>query len=317
MKPTFTLLVLSIITFTLNAQKITKYFDYNWKQCDLQSARYVTYIEWKDSVWQRDDYFIIERKLQMRGFYSDSTTKVPNGKFYYFHPNGKVKSLGKYLYGKKDGVWRSYYADGLMEDSTFYHNGVPEGISIRYHHNGYQSDSSVFNKDGSGTYVSWFDNGTPASAGNYAAGRKKRDKWRYFHKNGTVSCEEIFESGNIVSRMYFNEEGHQVGDSSNTDKAASFPGGPKAWSKFLGKHIYFPDQYKIVNGDKAIVIVEATIDETGAITNIEVVVPFHEAFNQIAIDAFKKSPKWVPAFQHGRNVSYKVSQAVTFEQVEF
>lgn len=315
MKTAFTLL-LGMISFTLQAQKITKYFDYNWKQCELPRARYISIIEWKDSIWQRDDYFIIERKLQMRGYYTDSATKVAHGKFYFFHPNGQVKSSGRYSYGRKEGIWRSYYADGSMEDSTFYRDGVPEGVSLGYYNNGYLSDSSVINKDGSGVYVSWFDDGAPASAGFFAAGRKKHGKWQYFHRNGAVSCEEVFNAGKIISRKYFNEAGQQVGDSSNTDKPASFPGGAKAWSKFIGKHIYFPDEYRIVNADQVVVVVEATIDETGKVTKVEVVVPFHEAFNQIALDAFKKSPKWEPAFQYGRNVPYRVRQAVTFRQVE-
>jgi hypothetical protein len=53
---------------------------------------------------------------------------------------------------------------------------------------GYLSDSAMYNPDGSGIHVSWFDNGNPSSAGYLAAGYKPRGRWKYFHKNGNLSA---------------------------------------------------------------------------------------------------------------------------------
>ena len=75
----FFLALLTIIYFVsppAQAQKTEIFYDYNWKECAPEYARYYAVIEKKDSLWQRNDYFIREMKLQMTGAYKDKENKT-------------------------------------------------------------------------------------------------------------------------------------------------------------------------------------------------------------------------------------------------
>lgn len=302
------------VSATASAQKIEEYYDYNWKRCEAEQARYYTLIEKTDSGWHRRDYFIHEGSLQMDGYYADQECKTANGPFYYFHPNKNLESAGSYVNGKKENVWVSYYPDRILSDSATYLHGNKVGLCLGWHDNGYVNDSSIFNQDGSGVEVTWFDNGNPSSAGRYAAGYKQNGKWQYFHRNGQPSANEIYNDGTLVSKTLFTEQGVQEADTTSHDREASFPDGVQTWQKFMLKHLWFPDQYKITNADKAVVVVTFTIDEDGNVTDANLLAPFHPAFDDIALKMLAKSPKWIPAIQHNRRVKYRFKQQVTFQQ---
>lgn len=303
-----------LAAFSSTAQTTEKYFDYLWKECEPNAARFYTVIEHTDSGWHRSDYFIHEKKLQMDGTYEDADCKIANGFFYYFHANGELESTGKYVHGKKEGLWLSYHPDGLMSDSGMYANGNNTGTRLAWYENGYPRDSAVWNTDGSGIEITWFDNGVPSSGGRYTAGEKPNGKWQFFHSNGKLSAQETYKDGVLTDKQYFDEEGNNMKDTSNSDHPAEFPGGLKAWQKYLTKQLYFPDQYKIVNADSAVVVVAFTIDENGNVTNVFVSTPFYPQFDRIAEGVINKSPKWIPAMQHNRKVKYSLQQAVVFAQ---
>jgi len=314
MRTLFTLLVYFLL-FPCSAQKITRYYDYDWRPVENPVyARFVSVIEWKDSVWERNDYFIKERSLQMKGFYADSACRIANGLFTYYHPNRVLSGQGNYVFNQKEGLWLHYHSNGMLDDSVVYRNGKPIGVSLGYHKNGYISDSSVYNSDGSGMQITWFDDGAPASAGLFGPGRRRKGKWRYYFHSGAVACVEEYDNGKLTDRKYFTEFAEQIGDSTNTNRPAAFPKGKEAWVRYLQKKLYFPSEYKIVNAEKVVVVLEATVNEDGVLTDIEVVVPFHQKFDSIAVDALKESPKWIPAISHGRKVKYAIRQAVTFSQ---
>lgn len=308
------LLALINFPFITRAQHYERYYDFRWNPCEPEQARFYTELDKKDDLWERKDYFIYERSLQMKGGYTDTSCKTAVGYFEYYFPNKSLESIGKYTNGKKDSVWLDFYPNKMMKDSITYKDGNKTGINLSWHSNGYMADSTAWNPDGSGVEISWFDNGSPGSAGRYSAGYKQNGRWQYFHKNGKLSALELYDNGRLIDKQYFDEEGKPVLDTTNKDRSAEFPGGSKAWMKYLKDNLYFPSQYKIENADKAVVVVDWTIDENGNITDAHVSTPLFPAFDEIALNVIKESPKWQPAIQHNRCVKYTVSQAIYFEQ---
>jgi len=248
----------------------------------------------------------------MSGNYEDVDCKIPNGHFEYYHANGVLDSIGNCAHGKKEGLWLSYYPNKMMKDSAFYVHGRKTGTSLEWHKNGYLRDSSITNVDGSGLQVTWFDNGVPSSVGKYSAGHKMTGKWLFYHKNGKLSSREDYREDLLINKHYFDEEGNAVSDTTNIDKIAVFPGGMEAWSKFMQKSIYFPLDYIISNAAKAIAVLSFTIDENGNVGDVFVVVPFDPAFDPIAEQAIKKSPRWMPGVENHRNVKVQFYQPVVF-----
>jgi len=314
-RPLLFVLLCSLAVPAARCQKTEKYFDYLWRATDVAHARFYSIVENTDSGWHRKDYYLRSLTLQMEGLYADSTCKIRSGYFRYIHPTRIVESAGAYRNGMKQGLWLSYFSDGLLADSTVYDNGNPIGIRTSWYHTGYVRDSGSYNPDGSGIHIAWFDNGNPSVAGRYAPAYKKYGKWQYFYKAGGLSATETYDAGGrLQTKTFYDEKGAPLADTANDDREASFPGGQRAWDNYLGRALYLPDQYKITNGDEATVVIQATINEDGKVTDAEVDVPFYPAFDKIALEAVRRSPDWIPAMDHHRKVKGTIRQIVTFSQ---
>lgn len=314
-----TLIILLALLYgvSLSAQKIEKYFDYNWKECPANMARFYSLTEKTDSGWLRRDYFIIEKKLQMKGLYQDSSCKIAHGHFYYFHANGIISSVGEYVNKKRQGLWLSFHNNGVMKDSTVFEEDQPKGISLSWHANGFQSDSSFYYQDGAAVRVSRFEDGTVSSAGRLNAQKQLHGKWQFFHTNGNLSASETYNNGMLINRQYYSEDGKAQQDTTDKTGPPVFKGGVPAWTKYLEKQLYFPDNYKIVNGDKAVVVVSFTINENGKVTDVYLPTPFHPVFNDIVLRVIRTSPIWQPAMNHNRRVRYTHRQLVGFNQITY
>lgn len=295
------------------AQKYERFYDIRWNKTEPANARYYSVVEKKDSVWVTADYFIHEKALQMSGSCKDSACKIKHGDFRYYYASGALESTGRYVNNKKDGLWLRFYNNGVMRDSTTYDLGNATGTSMGWYKDGYLSDSIVYNADGSGMVAAWFNNGSPSASGRLSAGYKKSGKWQYFHRNGELSALELYVNDKLTDKQYFDEQGNPE-DTTYKDREAAFPGGPKAWHNYALKKLYFPPGYNIQNADKVTVVVSAIIDEDGNVTEALVTNPFHPAFDKIALDIIKKSPKWIPAISHNRRVQTSIKQPVVFGQ---
>jgi TonB family protein len=315
MKP---LLLLPFLIFftSLFAQKTESYYDFHWRPvADASRAAYLAVMEKKDSGWSRKDYFLREGRMQMDGFYKDEDCKVPHGNFRNFFRNGRPKSLGRYVDGKRYGTWLSFHENGVLSDSaTYIAEGILMGTRMGWHANGYLSDSTVINPDGSGVAIHWWDNGNPSVAGLYAPGFKKQGKWKYFHQNGQLASLETYNADVLVNKEYFDEKGVPQSDTTTRDGEAVFPGGMKAWGKYLSEHLYFPAQYKFTNDGQVTVLVRFAVNEDGSVSDVEVTSSFHKDFDQIAVNIIKRSPKWIPASSHNRKLKEYHEQPVTFAQ---
>jgi len=312
-KTTCLILLVFLVSVGSIAQHVEKFYDYKWKECEPNAARFYTLTVKTDSGYCRKGYYIRERRLQMVGNYLDSLCKVKNGNFLFYYANSLLESSGKYIQNKKEGLWKSFHNNGFMKDSTVYSSGKQTGKSLSWFPNGYPADSTVLNEDRSGIHVSWFDNGVPAAAGRYSSDMKQNGKWKYFHRNGNVSSIEIYKEGKLINKEYHNENGEILNDTTNTDKQAQFAGGIEVWLKYISDHIYFPDGYKIVNADAAKVVVTFTVNEDGKIDNIFTSTPFDKRFDRIAENVIRKSPNWIPAKEHNRNVKQVCHQPVNFQ----
>ena len=310
----FITVLLSVCSTLLIGQDIEKFYTYNWQECEPNEARFYCTIRNTDSGYVRRDYFIHEKSLQMRGKYIDKESRVKNGYFYYFHPNGFLDATGKYENDKKEGLWLHYYPNGMLMDSAVYSNGNIIGTSLSWYSNGYMKDSTVINEEGKGVQITWFDNGNLSSAGFLINHTKPSGIWKYYHKNGQISSKETYQNEVLTNKLYFNENGDAISDTRSNDRDALFPGGDKAWQKYLMKQAYFPEQFKIVNGDKAVVVVTFTINEDGKVEDIEVSTPFYPAFDKIAKNAIAKSPVWLPSINHNRKVKFRMLQPIVFAQ---
>lgn len=309
------LLLILTVSIVSHSQKIEKFYDFHWKEAAPQLARFYSVAQKTDSGWYREDYYIREKSLQMKGLFTDSNFKVKNGEFVYLYPDKKIENFGLYKNDLKQGLWLSYHENGMMSDSTIYLNGQEIGTSLSWDKNGYMIDSTVLDDDGKGVGVHWFENGNVSSKGRYSVGKKKNGIWIYYHSNGNKSSVENYENDSLLSRQYFDVDGNALKDTVNTEKEAEYPGGIKAWQKYLVSNLMPPRGYKIEGADRATIVINFSINEDGKVCDAYVSSPFHPAYDNIALNIINKSKPWIPAIDsHNRIVKARKRQPVTFAQ---
>ena len=311
------LAILSLLTTCALAQKTTRYYDVYWKESDAKRARFVSIMEKTDSGWHTLDYYFVKNpSLEMEGWYQDSIKKIRMGKFTWLYPDKKPSMTGRFLQGKKQGTWLKYHPNGMIADSTEYEADNPIGTRLSWYPNGSPSDSSIFHADGSGMQVTWFDNGNLSSAGVYATGRKMHGEWKFYHRNGQISADELYDQGKLMRKDYYDENGGMVTDTADRERNAALRGDftAKTWLRYLQKNLEFPPNYKISNSDEAAVGVTFTIDEDGNVKDAFISTPFYPAFEREALRVIIRSPKWWPAINHNRYVQSYHIQSVVFNQ---
>lgn len=302
------------LSLSAAAQKTEQYYDYYWKPCTAENARYFSTVEKTDSGWFRNDYFLNTGYLQMQALYEDKDNKIQNGYYSYFYANGQASSIGRRVHGKREGVCVQYHSNGMMSDSATFHADQPVGARFHWHRNGYQADSTNHVNDSMDVSIGWFDNGNVSYAGYLLYG-KKTGKWKYYHRNGQLSGEEVFNSGNVVSKTFYNEDGSAQPDTSKANRDARFTkGGEKGWLSYLYKNMFWPNDYQLSATGIITVGVSFTINEEGKPEDIEMSVPFHPAFDKIAMDIIRRSPPWIPALSNNRRVKAYFNQPVSFQQ---
>ena len=316
MKKAHCLIIFSLLfSIYCNAQKVEKYYDYNWKECESLDARFYSVIQKTDSGWYRIDYFLGTMFPQMIGLYKDEACKIRNGFFKWLYPNKRLKLIGNFSNNRREGIHISYHYNGMMADSAFYDDDFVRGIQMAWHANGFIADSITAVSENKLVQISWFDNGVPSSAGYYLFG-KKDGLWTYYHSNFTISASVKYKKGVIEQARYFSEDGSAITDTSSINKEATFYWKKRNWKDYVETKLFWPNRYNFSRGNKATVVINFYINEDGKVENAYIDIPFHELFDAIALDVIKKSPQWQPARQFSRNVKQLMRQSVTFTQAE-
>lgn len=357
MRMRYFLLLVYLILFGSNifSQRVEKWFDYTWKEIQNPEIACFYSVSIKtDSGWNQSDFYVRQKQIQMQGLFEDSAGKIKNGTFYYFHPNGKLESIGKYVYGKKEGTWLNFYDNGNIEDSTVYKNGHRIGKSLKWFEDGSPEDSIITSENGDEVFVSWFQNGNVNSKGR-KIWDKKDGNWCYYNDSGIMSEKEVWNSGHIIydtlydsvgapiipvmikrdglafnklmQKMKYSKNGNLVSDTLYYDNSpnnilprsrdipALYPGGPMAFHAYLSNQLYFPIGLKIVNADSINDVVKFKINTDDHVSDISVVVPFYPQFDDIVVSVIKHNKtKWIPARNHNRKVPFYYTQQVFFRQ---
>lgn len=96
---------------------------------------------------------------------------------------------------------------------------------------------------------------------------------------------------------------------------ASFPGGAGAWTKYVSKEIQ-RNTDEFTENDYGKCIVKFIVDKTGKVSHVEATTMKGTKLAEIATNAIRKGPDWIPAQQNGRYVNAYRLQPVTLNSHE-
>jgi periplasmic protein TonB len=93
---------------------------------------------------------------------------------------------------------------------------------------------------------------------------------------------------------------------------SDYPGGQGAWMRYLNKTFRYPDA-AVEQEIQGTVVVQFIVDKEGNVSEVEAISgPKEGGLREEAIRVIKKSGKWTPAVQNGRQVKSYKKQPITF-----
>lgn len=309
------LFALLLFCLAAAAQKRDEIFDFNFKPSSTSPYYYVS-TEKKDSGWYREAYFISQKSMAMKGWYKDEEGKIKHGPFTYYHYTRYLKEQGSYVNDKKDGLWLGYNEQGILTDSSMYTNGHLMGISMRWHANGFSSDSCNFDGQGNGIQVSWYNDGILASAGRWTGDTMKTGRWKYYHKNGTVLATEDYENGELSVCQCYTEDGKALDTAECREVEAMPDGGLAGWRNFLQRGLQRMLESKAASREwsagQRTVVVRFVVEKDGSLSEFTPLTQYGKGMEEEVVNLLKRSPKWTPGRQRGRVVRSYHTQPLTF-----
>ena len=99
----------------------------------------------------------------------------------------------------------------------------------------------------------------------------------------------------------------QAGDSTNdvilekVEIEASFPGGPKAWNKYI-THALANNLDNFKRSDYGTCIIRFIVDTSGQVSDVKATTMKKSRLAKVAIETITNGPKWIPAQQDGKSV---------------
>jgi periplasmic protein TonB len=91
---------------------------------------------------------------------------------------------------------------------------------------------------------------------------------------------------------------------------STYPGGAAAWQRYLNRNLRYP-QDAIDNEIQGPVVVQFIVDKEGNVSEVEAISGPNELRDE-AVRVIKKSGKWTPAVQNGRQVKSYKKQPIVF-----
>jgi protein TonB len=141
-------------------------------------------------------------------------------------------------------------------------------------------------------------------------------------KIGTVNQEGIKDEGITAPPVSDAGKGVVEAPKDNTDYDKTFtkveiesayPGGSAAWLRYLNKNLRFPDE-AVNNEISGTVVVQFIVDKEGIVSDVEAISgPESGGLREEAARVIKKSGKWTPAIQNGRQVKSYKKQPIVFK----
>lgn len=318
----FTFILTSISAYS---QESEYFISVDNKKCGPEKAVLYRKVQKANGVWNVKDYYIDEKSLQMEGTYADDSLKDCIGTFYYYHSNRQLERKGRFIAGKRDGIWKAYSESGRLVDSMLFKGGLPSKFSYRWHDSGEVALVGNYNDDGSGEEVIYYTTGTVDTKGKYSAGHLKDSLWIYNYESGSPACVETYNKGVLLNVACLKEDGTpdscwpgfdtflnkqmlpvlmgcSSGDRGKDELYAMFmPEAQYNVNRYLAGEINYPEAARNSNA-QGTVYVQFAVSKTGLINEVKLVSSgkLGMGLDEEALRVIKKMPKWKPGRAHNR-----------------
>lgn len=248
-----------------------------------------------------------------------------------YYRNGRVMTMGKSLnndiYLKRQGIFTSYFENGVRKSEINYDKGKPVGDELFYYPNGnlyYKSrlDSSGYwvtsevrdstgrelVKNGNGKAVFYNEDFKKVASVGPIVNGLHDGEWEA--SNDTMRWVCLYVKGKGTSGKSFDLKGN-VHEFQQAATEPKFDGGVDAFNGFLVKHIRYPKIAK-KNDVQGKVFLSFIIERDGRVVDIKVIRGIGSGCDEEAVRVLKLMPNWTPGYQFGVPVRVQYSLPISF-----
>lgn len=178
-----------------------------------------------------------------------------------------------------------------------YNDSIPQYLNLKtFIKTCNDSTGKALLVDGNGYYFSYDDDSGAIIEGGEVKNGVNDGIWK--GDTGGVPFTELYKEGELISGESVKDGKHYHYDASTQTQSADFPGGMKAFHKYLDSAIYYPasDVLKNVQGR---VVVNFTVDMNGKLNDIEIISSPSKDMADETIRVLKLSPPWLPGKSRG------------------
>lgn len=124
-----------------------------------------------------------------------------------YYADGSVHTLTRYVNGRRSGLWRVYYPNGVIEKAGTIRSGVEDGPYIENFMNGNRRYEYLYDMGTkTGVWRSWYADGTPYTERHFQNGML-HGKVLVWDEQGQLAKEYDYVHGRLVnSVMHFEEQ---------------------------------------------------------------------------------------------------------------
>ena len=205
---------------------------------------------------------------------------------------------------KYEGVYKSYYENGQLDDEGQYKSGESHGLWKSYHENGQQSEERFYDDDKLTYKQCWDESGTPLLINGAGTFRRKS------LRNGKYQHYEVLNSEFIAS--YHIEE--STGDSIYTvvQETATYKGGMDGLYREMAKVLRYPATARR-GGIEGKVFIEFTIDKQGNVQNARCLKGIGGGCDEEGERTISQMNKWTAGKVKGKPVIQKMVLPIAFK----
>ncbi len=159
-----------------------------------------------------------------------------------------------------------------------------------------------------GRYFDYATNGSLRESGKYV-NNLKDGSWRTYDDTGKVLTSVRYLNDSIIEVIDLNKKDSVI--SYPDEKEAAFPGGDKAWKKYLIKKLGNDNPAdKSFQGGK--VFINFVVGTDGSIEETFVSKSAEYILDETSLKIIASAPTWNPAFQNGKHVRAFRRQPLTY-----
>jgi TonB family protein len=228
-------------------------------------------------------------------YFYETTVQTDSGWTFADHwLNGKLKITGTIAADSKTriGTFAYYDSTGVMQKRFRYTGSNENGVETDY-----------------------YPGGQLMLEGNVEDGDKEGD-WTAYYPSGKLKAKATFKDGQQASASFYNEDGSINNTMNIFFQQPDYPGGPRAWLRFLNKNLRYPDE-AVNHNLQGTFIIRFKVSKDGKTSDFTVLRSAYASLDNEALRVIKASGDCQAAIYGGTPTDTYKSQPIVFKMENF